>query len=354
MQPLGLKMMHETAELVNPVLVRAANELEEPLRTVVSYLPSIRAGTLNRRPQVRPLLVRLGYEFNRSGFAKIIPICASVELLNNSTYVIDDLLDDCDYRAGYQSVHSKFGNDPAIIAGMLLRELAERKVLECNSIPIEERLYVITALNAAHSVIYRGQFEDQQLNTAGEVTAAQYLQRCGKISGTFIEKCVTIGAHVGGSPPAELEAISRFGFNYGIALQVRNDLMDFLFPETFRTNSMAFKGESHSDFRDGKQTLPLIVALQNASEEDADFLRRYLGKKKIEREVLQDINAIIEDAGGFFETKRAIRQYADLAIAALGTVKECNAKKGLVSLANLTDNVIAWKFSKKNYVNRQK
>ena len=351
---LSMKLMRETADYVNPAIMRYLNYVRNGRSDVygaVAHLPLVRLGKKMDAPMLRPLLVRLGYEVcGGTDYLGIVPLCAAVELLNISTYVIDDIFDECDYRQKKETVHRIYGSNRAFIAGMLLRELGEKALCDVeNAVGGEDFAKIVRLFNDTHKTIYEGQFHDLDLNTFRDVGEGEYFTRTYEITGVFIENCILLGAHAAGADEAMLKALSEYGRNYGIAIQLRNDLLDFIPPqpevaEKDIAESSGIKGESHVDFRQGKKTLPLIHFLERASSEQQAILKSFVGRKKLAREEALEVNRLLESTGSFEYAKQKVREYAARALESLDAFDENTAKSALAELAVITDNVDKWKF----------
>jgi geranylgeranyl pyrophosphate synthase len=313
---------------------------------VVSHLPKVKVGENFGASMLRPTLVMLGYE--TAGGAKpgeIVSLAAAVELLNMSTYVIDDMFDNCGMRHSEVTVHVKYGNNNAIIAGFILRELAGKALGEMEWLSAERRTELHEMLTKTHYVIYAGQYHDLELNTRKDVEMGEYMERTSKITGEFIQNCIIMGAIAAGADEKTLERLREFGRNYGTAIQIRNDLMDFVVPDDRIENSKGFKGITHTDFKEGKKTLPVIHALKNGSEAQRKQLLSLLGKRDAADEELLAANKLMEALGSFEHTKGVIIEYRKRAMDSLEGLADNEGKRGLLELARILDNVEKWKFS---------
>ncbi|MEW6329610.1 MAG: polyprenyl synthetase family protein [Candidatus Micrarchaeota archaeon] len=338
--------MRETSERVNPKML----EYLEPLRAenpslydVVAHLPKIKVGENNRASMLRPTLVRLGYEAGGGkDFEAVLPLATAVELLNISTYVIDDVFDNCDLRHNEITVHRKYGDNNAIIAGMLLRELAGKAVHDASE--MENFAEISKLFTDTHYVIYSGQYSDLKMNTHKQISEETYFDRTYKITGAFIQNCILLGALAARADEKTARALSEFGKYYGIAVQIRNDLMDFVIPSDNPSYSRGFKGISHNDLKEGKMTLPVLHALGVADEEQREFIMSALGDKSIDNEKLRELNDLLARLGSFGYTKGVIEAYGEKAAHALADLPESEAKRNLTQLVLLLGNIENWMF----------
>jgi geranylgeranyl pyrophosphate synthase len=340
--------MRETAKMVNPRIVESLEPLkrEHPgLYEVVSHLPRVKVGERFGASMLRPTLVRFGCEAVGGGnFGAVVPLATAVELLNISTYVIDDIFDNCDLRHSEVTVHVKYGSNNAIIAGFILRELAAKEIGGM-LLDAQQHRKLRDLHEETHYTIYSGQFHDLKLNERTDVSIEEYLERTYKITGAFIQNCILMGAIAAGADEQTLDELKEFGKSYGIAVQIRNDLMDFALPDARLAASRGFKGCTHADFKAGKMTLPVIHALHSGGEDVRMALLAALGRPEATEDELHGASRLMDEIGSFDYTRGIVKEYREKALAALETLPETTGKSGLRQLAVILNNVDSWKFS---------
>ncbi len=264
------------------------------------------------QPKARPLLMRLSFEAcGGRDWKRIIPACAAVELLNISTYVTNALFDD---KGGEKTKEEK---DSYVIAGMLLRDLAEDELLKCSRLVDGKRFAgIIQKFVGINKAVYVGQDIDmkqlkiEKLDNFSSFDAIKglYFKRAELICGKFMENIAYIGASLANAEPDRIETIREFGLNYGSGIQIANDLGDFV---PFSSGSMDFEKiwqDQYSDMRHGKLTLATLLAMErpepneilrnlkgNPSENDLKEITKYLKDSEIagtcKEECLKRFNA---------------------------------------------------------------
>ncbi len=232
---------------------READNLIEPcLGTVVEVaraLPKSRLG----KPRLRGMLVKLGYEIaGGNDWRKVAPLCASYELLNCSSYVINWIFDE---KGGDKEKRDK---DNLIIGGFQLRETAEKILRERG---LED---VVESLSRINRAIYRGQDLDLNVLTLDNLSQfssygdfmAYYQRRCHWLSGEFYGQCLLNGSRISGNENQNLYDVGEI---LGSGLQVSNDLGDFALAErSVEVCEKPYKDQL-SDLRQGKLTLPVYL-----------------------------------------------------------------------------------------------
>ena len=172
-------------------------------------------------------------------------------------------------------------------------------------------LRVLEILSRAAAVIAEGEVD--QLVTANDTTTteAAYLEIIeAKTAALFAAAC-RIGAVVAERPPAEEEALERYGRNLGIAFQLIDDMLDFSARQSELGKAVG------DDFRDGKMTLPILIAFARGDAEERAFWRRTLEDGDQRPGDLERAMRLVERRGAVAETLRRRGAYADEAAAAL-------------------------------------
>ena len=193
-----------------------------------------------------------------------IALAAAVEFIHTATLLHDDVVDASDLRRGRDTANAVWGNKPAVLVGDFLFSRSFELMVEDGS------LRVLEILSRASAVIAEG--EVLQLMTPNDTatTEAAYLDVIQAKTAELFAAASRIGAVLAERPPAEEEALDRFGRNLGIAFQLVDDMLDFSARQAELGKSVG------DDFRDGKITLPIVLAFARGDDEERAFWRRTL------------------------------------------------------------------------------
>lgn len=318
----GSKALHNGVDGLLALLegdMQATNQLIiDRMHSKVALIPQL-AGYLvaSGGKRIRPLLTlasaRLcgyGEQGNRhQGLA------ACVEFIHTATLLHDDVVDDSQLRRGRSSANAVFGNQASVLVGDFLFSRAFELMVADGS------LEVLRILSHASSVIAEG--EVLQLSVASQLgtTRADYLEVIsGKTAALFAAAC-EVGAVVADRPKAEQEALRNFGQHLGIAFQLVDDVLDY------SAEQAKLGKEIGNDLREGKMTLPVIIAIENAhTAEDKAFWQRVMEQGDIQEGDLEKAIALMEQSGALQATMDEAKAYAakaeqDLALFATGAVK---------------------------------
>ncbi|MFH1503153.1 MAG: polyprenyl synthetase family protein [Candidatus Diapherotrites archaeon] len=239
------KVMSETSSEVDKVTSPYLNKIVD----IARVLPEARLG----RPRLRDMLVRLGYEISGgNNWKDVIPVCASYEFLNCSSYVINWIFDE----KGEEK--SKGDKDNLIIGGFQLREIAEELLKQDG---LEE---IVGSLSTINKAIYNGQNLDLNILKLSDIEKfssyedfiKHYEMRCHGLSGEFYGQCLLNGSRASGNEDLKLYKIGKI---LGTGLQASNDLGDFALPKSSISVCEKPYKDQLSDLRQGKLTLPVYL-----------------------------------------------------------------------------------------------
>jgi octaprenyl-diphosphate synthase len=198
-----------------------------------------------------------GYDGDRH-----IGLAACVEFIHTATLLHDDVVDDSDLRRGSASANAVWGNKSSVLVGDFLFSRAFELMVK------DGNLDVLRILSEASSVIAEG--EVLQLVTANdtETTESDYLEVIRSKTAKLFAAACEIGPVVAERTREEWKALNSFGHNIGMAFQLVDDVLDYSARQATLGKTVG------DDFRDGKITLPVVLAFKAADDEEKCFWRR--------------------------------------------------------------------------------
>ena len=215
--------------------------------------------------RIRPVLVLLAAEAfgGDADRRRAMPAALGVEVFHNFTLVHDDIMDHSDTRRGRDTVHVRWDEPTAILAGDLMMGLAARLVVGTDGADarrLAEAHYRMVGL------LCEGQTLDMGFETRDDVTVDEYLGMIDRKTGALLEHALELGAVIGGASDAEVDALRRAGLALGRAFQIQDDLLDLTAdPDTWGK-------PIGGDLVEGKRTFLLLTARACAEPADADWL----------------------------------------------------------------------------------
>ena len=325
----------EDALAVLQDLVR--EDLEACNRTVVARMQSpvalipqlaahiVAAGGKRLRPLLTLASARLcGYPTGPD-HERHVHLAACVEFIHTATLLHDDVVDESQLRRGLASANAVFGNQASVLVGDFLFARAFQLMVDDGS------LKVLAILSRAAATIAEG--EVLQLATQNDLSTpeSRYLDVVkGKTAALFAAAC-QVGAVVANRPEPEEEALSEFGMNLGIAFQLVDDALDYAADQAELGKTVG------DDFREGKITLPVLVAYRGERRRRARLLAADDRGLRAERGgCLGHALALMARTGAISATLERAARFAANAKAALSMFPELAFRRALLDAADYT------------------
>jgi octaprenyl-diphosphate synthase len=319
---------------LEPLTTLVADELQDVNRLILERMNSpvglipqlaghiIAAGGKRLRPILTLASARLcGYAGERH-----LSLAACVEFIHTATLLHDDVVDQSDLRRGLSTANAVWGNQPSVLVGDFLFSRAFQLMVADGS------LKVLKILSDASAVIAEG--EVQQLMTSNDVatTEADYLSVVGAKTAALFAAACRIGAVVAERPEAEEIALETYGRNFGIAFQIIDDVLDFSAKQAELGKTVG------DDFREGKVTLPIILAFERGDAAERDFWRRCIENMEQRDDDLDRAMQIMRQHGALQEAVAFARTYAATARDALSIFPPSPVRQGLTDVIDFCIN----------------
>jgi geranylgeranyl diphosphate synthase type II len=219
--------------------------------------------------RIRPVLLLLSAESH--GGPEVaeaaLPAALAVEVFHDFTLVHDDIMDHASERRGRPTVHRRWDEATAILAGDLLFGLAYDLLSRAPANGLPD---ILALFHTAVVRLCEGQAMDKAMETASAVTVAQYVDMIERKTAALLEAALQVGATIGGAPPADVEALGRAGRALGRAFQVQDDLLDVT------ADGEGWGKIVGGDLVVGKRTFLLLTALERAAGEERRWFERAL------------------------------------------------------------------------------
>ena len=291
----------------------------ERMQSKVALIPEL-AGHLiaGGGKRMRPMLTLaaaslLGYPGTRHH-----KLAAAVEFIHTATLLHDDVVDGSGMRRGKRTANLIWGNSASVLVGDFLFSRAFELMVEDGS------LKVLKILSSASCVIAEGEVEQLTAQRRIDTGEEQYLAIIGaKTAALFAAACRVAPVVAEADEDAEL-ALENYGKHLGIAFQLADDVIDYA-----SDASVMGKGVG-DDFRDGKMTLPVILAYARANERDRAFWRSAISGERASDKELEKAIALMHSTDALADTIECARQYGRRAIDALASFPAGKAKSALI------------------------
>jgi len=272
--------------------------------------------------RLRPLItLAAARQYGYTGDAHL-KLAAAVEFIHTATLLHDDVVDESALRRGRPAANVLWGNKPAVLVGDFLFSRAFQLMVE-TGMPA-----VLGVLANASAVIAEG--EVLQLRSAKNlgITEGDYLKVITAKTAALFAAAAESGAMAAGAASTHSDALRDYGRNLGIAFQLVDDALDY-------SGRQAVMGKSvGDDFREAKVTLPVILSLQRASEEERRFWRKTIEVSVQEEGDLTRAIEYLERGGALAETIERARSYARAAQQALSACADSEIKTALTDIVD--------------------
>lgn len=307
-------LVHDDLEKVNRAII-------ERMHSPVSLIPQlaghiIAAGGKRLRPVLTLASARLcGYQGQGH-----VDLAAIIEFIHTATLLHDDVVDESALRRGGASANALFGNKPSVLVGDFLFSRAFELMVDHGS------LQTLAVLSRASSVIAEG--EVLQLITANDTETSEdaYLEVIRSKTAALFAAACRIGAQVAERPKVEEMALESYGLNLGIAFQIIDDMLDYSAKQAVLGKSVG------DDFREGKITLPVILAFRRGDDTEREFWRRTVERLEQEDGDIEHAMHLMEKHDAQTDTIARARHYGGVARDALGIFPASPIKQAMTDV----------------------
>jgi octaprenyl-diphosphate synthase len=271
--------------------------------------------------RIRPLMTLAAASLYGADMARAHRLATAVEFIHSATLLHDDVVDDSDERRGQKSANAVFGNEASVLVGDFLFSRAFQLMVE------DGNLHVLKTLSDASAIIAQGEVLQLSLQGNLDTSMDDYLAVIkGKTAALFAAAC-EVGPLVANADMNAARIMAEYGMNLGIAFQMADDVLDYA------STSSKIGKEVGDDFREGKMTAPVILALQKASADERDFWARCFSAREQTDSDLLRAQSILARHGALEGGLSMARDYAVKAREALAEAPDGPLRAALHSLA---------------------
>jgi geranylgeranyl pyrophosphate synthase len=285
----------------------------------LSLHPQIEYAVLSKGKRLRPLLVVLSAESVGGNRKKVMPLALAFEFMHTATLVHDDIIDQDDMRRDRPAMHKKWSLNQALLTGDSLIALA----IDLSSTYGETIMKIV-----ANSALELCDGENMDIAFSPQmITEESYFRKIRKKSASLFRAATYSGALAGGGTLSEVNSLSAFGENFGMAYQLRDDLLDLT---NKSTNEL-------KDLRRGRLTLPLIHSYNTSSPDERkqidDGLQTFLSTvSATDIESTKRILEIIKKTSSQEYCEKRVDEFLQQAVASISEIEEVEYRTYLVEM----------------------
>ena len=312
-------LAHLTASDMAGVDVLILDRMQSP----VSVIPALADHIIEAGgKRLRPLLTVAAARLAGAKDAAALKLAAAVEFIHTATLLHDDVVDASNLRRGKVAAHLIWGAPSSVLVGDFLFARAFELMVETGSMRAME------ILARASRVIAEG--EVLQLSRARDINLSRqtYLDIISAKTAELFAAAAEAGAVAARASSQRCAALRSYGLNLGLAFQLTDDALDY------GGSTEALGKNAGDDFREGKATLPLLLAIKRTGPSHRDFWDRVIGRREQAEPDFKRARELIIGSGALEETLQSAATYADLAKAALDEFPDNAHRQGLEALAD--------------------
>jgi len=313
------KTITKNANTVNRYLAKKLKGNPQSLYNAASYL------IVNGGKRLRPFMVLKSCVILRGKLNDALPAASAVEMIHNFTLVHDDIMDNDEMRHGVPTVHKKFGIPIAILAGDVLFSKAYQ-VISNSKLSPKSSTQLVSRLAKACVDICEGQLLDIKMAEAKKIPSqADYIKMIEKKTSALFDVSCAMGAICAKAESKDVENLSSFGRNLGIAFQITDDLIGVL------GDPKVTKKPVGNDLREGKKSLPIVLAITKSKGKDKKIILKTFGNSRAKKTEIEKAIRVIRSLGIEKIVRKQAYQYAEKAKKSLNNYSG-TAKNELISL----------------------
>lgn len=316
-------------EIINNVNIQIKNFIKSDIKVLEDasiYLFS--AGG----KRLRPIVLVASSDLIGGKRERAYKAAAAVEILHTFTLIHDDIMDRDNLRRGMPTVHVKWGEPMAILAGDFLHAKAFEALNESLRGLSSNTFYnAFNLFIKSIEIISEGQAMDMSFENRFDVTEEEYIEMIKRKTAMLFSCSSALGGIVNEADEEIIKNLSEYGLNLGISFQIVDDILGLIADEKELGKPV------YSDIREGKKTILVIKTLHEASENERRLITSVLGNKNASKEELEKVAMIIKEHSLNYAYEMAER-YSHIAIESLQRIpiKNSTAEKALKYLAEFT------------------
>jgi octaprenyl-diphosphate synthase len=276
----------------------------------------VAAGGKRLRPALLLLMCgALGYKGEQR-----LNLAAVVEFIHTATLLHDDVVDESTLRRGRETANEAFGNPASVLVGDFLYSRAFQMMVDAGD------MRIMRTLSEATNVIAEGEVQQLMNMHDASLSEEDYVRVIRSKTAKLFEASARLAALLSQSPPEVEAACADYGQALGTAFQVIDDVLDY-------DGDVAEMGKNlGDDLREGKVTLPLIIAMQRGTEQERQTLQQAIETGGTEK--MAEIVAIVQRTGALDATRASAAVEAQRAVDALSVLPDTPYREALLKLAS--------------------
>ena len=313
------KQIEKNAKIVNRYLNSKLKGNPKKLYDAAGHL------IIHGGKKLRPYMVIRSCQIVGGKSSNAMNAASAVEMVHNFSLVHDDIMDNDEMRHGVPTVHKKYGMPLAILAGDVLFSKAFQ-IISNSRLSDSATTQLVSRLAKACVDICEGQLLDIKMAEERKIPSqADYITMIGKKTAALFDVSCAMGAICASNKSKDISNLSSFGRNLGIAFQITDDLIGVM------GDPKVTKKPVGNDLREGKKSLPILMAIKLAKGKDKKIILKAFGNSKVTRKDLNKAVEVIRSLGIEESVRKQAQKYSENAEKSLSKYSG-SAKSELITL----------------------
>ncbi len=294
------KTLEKNAKIVNKYLNSKISGNPKILYDAATHL------IIHGGKRLRPHMVIKSCQMLGGNITIAIPAAGAVEMIHNFTLIHDDIMDNDEIRHNVPTVHKKFGIPNAILAGDVLFSKAYQ-IISDSKLSNNAKIQLVSKLAKACVDVCEGQVLDVKMAESKKIPSEkEYIEMIEKKTAALFDVSCSMGAICATVNQKDISNLSDFGKNLGIAFQITDDLIGVL------GDTKITKKPVGNDIREGKKSLPILMAMKLAKGNDKKIILKVFGNPKASKNDLKNAVNVIRSLGIEDDVRKKALKFADL------------------------------------------
>jgi len=314
MKDFNTQIIKQDLKELESYLVLSINSEVDLATEVSSYL--VRAGGKRIRPIVSILIAK------SHGYAgkELIKLSSAIELLHSATLIHDDVVDQSEIRRGKKSIHNKWDNAHGVLVGDFIYSKAFQLMAELKNPEI------ISILSNSTNIISEGEVLQLSLKRETSISEKDYFNIIGRKTAELFKASAQSASILAGQSKEDSLNDANFGYSLGMAFQIQDDILDYIGNDSLTGKKLG------KDFEEGKFTLPLLKAMQLATDQNKIEIQNILLSRN--KKNFKKLKGIIEESGAIEDIRVISNRFTDLCINELNKLPKSDYKQALIRIVN--------------------
>ncbi len=315
--------LEQLSALLKTELLDTEVEISAQMVSSVGLIPDVAHHLVDAGgKRLRPLLCIAAAKACGEVTRPAIKLAAAVEFIHSATLLHDDVVDASNLRRGLKTANLIWGDKASVLVGDFLFARAFNMMVATGS------MRILDILAETSSIIAEGEVLQLASTNRGDIDRDTYFKVISSKTAALFSASTECGAISTGADESIVSAFKTYGQELGLAFQLADDALDY----GGKTQELGKK--VGDDFREGKPTLPMIIAIERAKEDEKGFWQKVLARKHNDEDLKTAIT-ILRNRGAIDETLKVAQECADKAKLALSIIEDSELKACLINIADM-------------------